>query len=80
MDNAEHEKRLQALEDQFKDQAQSLDLETVAQLLNVSRRYVDTLIDERKLQAYSLDITKQRQTKRVTKADLIAYILKNQIN
>ena len=80
MDNAEHEKRLQALEDQFKDQAQSLDLETVAQLLNVSRRYVDTLIDERKLQAYSLDTTKQRQTKRVTKADLIAYILKNQIN
>jgi excisionase family DNA binding protein len=76
----EEKERREALERQLKDYPEALDPTQVAEVLNCTRRYVDKLIDAGKLPAFALDPTKERQEKRVTKADLMAYMLKNQIN
>lgn len=53
----------------------ALDPEQVAEVLGVTRRYVDNLLREGKLDHFVLDPTKQRLEKRVNKAALIAFML-----
>lgn len=72
-------KRLEDLENMLKEYPPSLDPTQVAEVLNCTRKYVDKLINNHRIPAYTLDPSKERQEKRVTKADLIAYMLKNQI-
>lgn len=54
-----------------------LNPDQVAEALGVGRRYVDMLLDENKIEYFVLDPSKKYKQKRVTKAALIAYILKN---
>ena len=69
-----------ALEAQLsKYEAIGLNPEQVAEVLGVTRRYVDTLLNEGKLEHFVLDPTKQLKQKRVTKQALISYIQKNTI-
>lgn len=73
----EEERRLQLEKQLEKYPAVGLDPTEVAEVLNISRRYVDTLMDEGKLNYFVLDPDMKRKQKRVTKDTLIAYILKN---
>jgi len=56
-----------------------LDPNQVAEALGVSRRYVDMLLDEGKIEYFVLDTEKKLKQKRVTKAALIIYITNNTI-
>lgn len=56
----------------------SLEPTEVAEILGVSRRYVDKLLDDGKLQHFVLDETKTQKQKRVLKAVLIAYMIQQQ--
>jgi hypothetical protein len=51
----------------------ALDMDQVAEVLNVSRKTADKLKLE--LKAFPLDPTKERKDYRVTKANIIAYLL-----
>ena len=66
------------LEKQLEGYPVALDPGQVAEVLGVSRRYVDQLLTAGKLQHFVLDETKQRKEKRVTKAALIAFMSNNQ--
>jgi len=54
-----------------------LDPDQVAEALGITRRYVDMLLDEGKIEYFVLDPEKKYKQKRVTKAALISYITKN---
>ena len=67
--------RVALLEKQLeKYDATALGPEQVAEVLGCTRRYVDKLIAEGKLEAFALDPSKQRKEWRVTKAALIAFM------
>ena len=75
------EKMTKTLEDQLKDYPVALDPSQVAEILGISRRYVDTLLDDGKMAYFIIDETKKQQQKRVLKAVLIAFIVQqNKIN
>jgi len=74
---AELNKRRAALERQFKDYDDSLDIETVAQILNVSKDKARDLVMRGIIKSFVVDPTKERKTRKVTKADLISFILSN---
>ena len=67
--------RVALLEKQLeKYDATALGPEQVAEVLGCTRRYVDKLITEGKLEAFALDPSKTRKEWRVTKAALIAFM------
>lgn len=68
--------KIALLESQLAQYPDSLDLDQVASVMNVSRKTVDRLVESGTLSAYTVDPTKQRQDKRVVKAILIAYMAK----
>lgn len=70
-----HEEKTALLERQLAAYPDSLDLDQVAEVINVSRKTVDRLTEAGTLEAFAVDPTKQRQDKRVAKAILIAYML-----
>lgn len=69
----------QQIEKQLEKYPVALEPLHIAEILNVSRRYVDQLIDEGKLEHFVLDPTRQYKQKRVLKANLIAFMI-NQTN
>lgn len=71
----ELKKRHAALERQFKDYDDSIEIETVAQILNISKNKARDLVNRNIIRSFVVDPTKERKTRKVTKADLIAYIL-----
>jgi thymidylate synthase ThyX len=70
----------EAVEKQLKDYPVALDPVQVAEILGVTRRYVDQLLDEGKIPYFPLNEDKQYQQKRVLKANLIAFMVRNQNN
>lgn len=63
------------LERQLKEYPVALDPTQVAEILGISRRYVDQLLSDGKLDYFVIDETKKQQQKRVLKANLIAFII-----
>lgn len=60
--------------------AVGLNPEQVAEALGVTRRYVDQLLDDGKIEYFVLDPEKTYKQKRVTKSALIDYIISNTID
>lgn len=57
----------------------ALDPDQVAEILGITRRTVDKLLDENRLTYFVINPEAERKQKRVTKADLVAYMLDNHI-
>lgn len=58
----------------------AMNLDQVAEALNCSRRTVDKKVEQGELKAFTLNPKAKSQNLRVTKAELMAYMLKNTIN
>lgn len=73
------EARRAALERQLdKYEGETLTPKQCAKIIGISRKKVDDLIDKGILKAFPVDPTaKERQHRKVVKADLIAYMLNN---
>lgn len=67
--------RRAALERQFKDYPDTLTLDQVSGILCLSMNKTYDLADRNIIKTFTVDPTKERKTRKVTKADLIAYIL-----
>jgi excisionase family DNA binding protein len=57
----------------------ALDPDQVAAILGITRRTVDKLLDEGKIQHFVINPGSERKLKRVTKVDLVDYMLQNHI-
>lgn len=57
----------------------SLDPDQVAEILGITRRTVDKLLDEQRIKYFVINPESERKLKRVTKADLVSYMLDNHI-
>jgi hypothetical protein len=68
------------LEKQLDKYPVALDPTQVGEILGVSRRYVDQLLDDGKIPYFVLDDTKQYKQKRVLRANLIAYMIQQNQN
>lgn len=69
------EEVVKQLNQELKKYPVALDPSQVAEILGVSRRYVDQLLDDGKIAYFVLDETKKQKQKRVLKATLIAYVI-----
>lgn len=73
--------RKDILENDLKEYPAVLDPDTVAEILGVSKKTINNMITAGRLVFFALDPTKERKQYRITKADLIAYMLDtNSIN
>lgn len=72
--------RRDTLEKQLEAYPVALDPDQVAEILGITRRTVDKLLNEGKLPYFAVNPEAARQLKRVTKADLIGYMINNHIN
>lgn len=57
----------------------ALDPEQVAEILGITRRTVDKLLEEDRLKYFVVNPDSERKLKRITKADLVAYMLDNHL-
>lgn len=69
--------RKNTLEKQLEGYPVALDPDQVAEVLGITRRTVDKLLNEEKLPYFAIDPEAARQQKRVTKGDLIDYMINN---
>lgn len=70
-----NEQTASTLDTQLEKYPVALDPIQVAEILGISRRYVDQLLADGKVGYFVIDETKKQQQKRVLKANLIAYII-----
>jgi hypothetical protein len=73
------EEKVTMLERQLERYPASMDPSQVAESLGVSRKTVDKLLDEGRIECFILDPEADRKQKRVSKAVLIAFMLNNQL-
>lgn len=57
----------------------ALDPDQVAEILGITRRTVDKLLDEHRIEHFVINPDAERKQKRVTKAVLVGYMLDNHI-
>lgn len=69
-------KRKQLLEDELKDYPAALSRDEAAEIMGISRRKIDDLVERKVIPSFVVDPASQKKQVKINKSDLMAHMLK----